>query len=308
MSSAGVYAFGRDFKSAQQVWCATRGYPGDPLYRDFYRDIGFDLPGEYISSFTHLHGIRTFTGIKYHRVTGRTEEKLPYDRVRGMERASEHARHFIRERAADVRKLSSFGVRPVLSSAFDAELFGHWWFEGVAWLDNVLRNAAERSLPFRITTPGEYLSTHLPVVEPPVRLAPSSWGEGGFNALWIGNHNRALYRHLHAMAERMEVMERQVREAARKTKGKKKEDRRMQWRRRALRQATREMLLAQSSDWLFLMEKGRAAEYAENRIKRHIERFNLLFSMVQENSINESWLERVESVDRIFPWLDGVEE
>lgn len=307
LSSAGVYAFGRDFRSAQQVWCATRGYPGDPFYRDFYRDIGFDLSGAYISSFTRLQGIRTFTGIKYHRVTGRTERKLPYDRAKGIERAAAHALHFVRERASEVRKLSSFGVRPVLVAAFDAELFGHWWYEGVTWLDSILRNAAERTLPFCSTTPSAYLDAYPPAGGPPVRLAPSSWGEGGFNALWIGRHNCSLYRHLHVMAERMEVLERHVRKVQHKGGGNAKESKRMHLLRRAVHQAMREMLLAQSSDWLFLMEKGRAAEYAERRITRHIERFNMLFSMVQENAINESWLKEVESSDRIFPWLDNAE-
>jgi len=46
---SGVAAFGRDVESSKQVWSAIEGYPGDPDYREFYRDIGFDLPLEYLS-------------------------------------------------------------------------------------------------------------------------------------------------------------------------------------------------------------------------------------------------------------------
>ena len=46
-SRTGVAAFARDLESSQQVWSAREGYPGDRHYRDFYRDIGFDLPQEY---------------------------------------------------------------------------------------------------------------------------------------------------------------------------------------------------------------------------------------------------------------------
>ena len=38
-----LIAFGRDLDSAKQVWSKHEGYPGDPAYRDFYRDIGFDV-------------------------------------------------------------------------------------------------------------------------------------------------------------------------------------------------------------------------------------------------------------------------
>jgi len=48
---AGPAVFGRDRDSSRQVWSAEEGYPGDPAYRDFYRDIGFDLPLEQLEPF-----------------------------------------------------------------------------------------------------------------------------------------------------------------------------------------------------------------------------------------------------------------
>ena len=67
---SGVAAFARDRDSSRQVWSAQEGYPGDPAYRDFYRDIGMDLEMDYIRPFLPKDGVRKFTGIKYHRITG----------------------------------------------------------------------------------------------------------------------------------------------------------------------------------------------------------------------------------------------
>ncbi len=302
LSPSGLAVFGRDFKSSRQVWCASSGYPGDPFYRDFYRDIGFDLPPDYTGKFTRLNEIKSFTGMKYYRITGKSEEKSPYDRAMAMGRVSGHAAHFIQGRRSDLDRLSEFISCPVVFSAFDAELFGHWWFEGTDWLDAVLRSMpADKS--FNITTPGAYLSTHFKkgVPGPPVRLAPSSWGEGGYSAVWIGKRNHYLYRHLHRTAERMaEMLKGKCRGAAGL-----KADTRI---RRVVNQAERELLLAQASDWFFLMEKGRAAEYAESRVKGHIDNFNLLFSMLKGDNRADERLKVMEDKNRAFAWLDAVKD
>src|SRR5262249_10945877 len=90
---SGVAAFGRDPDSATQVWSAEAGYPGDPWYRDFHRDIGFDLAAEHLEPLVSADR-RTATGLKYHRITGDTAEKEPYDPARARERVVAHAEHF----------------------------------------------------------------------------------------------------------------------------------------------------------------------------------------------------------------------
>ncbi|HXM75073.1 MAG TPA: DUF1957 domain-containing protein, partial [Chthoniobacterales bacterium] len=70
---AGPAAFARDRDSSRQVWSAEQGYPGDPAYREFYRDVGFDLPLEHLGPIAH--GNRKFSGVKYHRITGKKVEK-----------------------------------------------------------------------------------------------------------------------------------------------------------------------------------------------------------------------------------------
>ena len=90
---AGPAAFARDPAASRQVWSAHEGYPGDPAYREFYRDIGFDLPMEHLGSIAR--GTRKFSGVKYHRITGRGDEKQLYDRTAAENAAAQHAIHFL---------------------------------------------------------------------------------------------------------------------------------------------------------------------------------------------------------------------
>ncbi len=299
LSSEGVLLFGRDFKSARQVWCASRGYPGDPAYRDFYRDIGFDLPAGYIGRFTGFEGIRTFTGMKYYRVTGKTEQKLPYDRAAAMSRMSVHAGHFAESRRSDFERLSGYVPEPLIFSAFDAELFGHWWFEGIEWLDTVVREISGSATgAFGLVTPSRYLGSFTgrgaDAGGPPVHPAPSSWGEGGYNSLWIGEKNHYLYRRLHGVMERLEAVIAQLKQGA-APEG---------LIRRAMNQAVRETLLAQASDWFFLMEKGRAPEYAEKRVTGHIGNVTSILVMLEQNRVDALSLKKMETSNRAFAWLD----
>ncbi|HEX8948349.1 MAG TPA: 1,4-alpha-glucan branching protein domain-containing protein, partial [Dissulfurispiraceae bacterium] len=232
--------------------------------------------------------------------------KLPYSRAAAMGRVAEHAAHFVRERETYCSRLSKYVPRPVVLSAFDAELFGHWWHEGIEWLDAVLRRAEGRkSLSVAVVTPSRYLELIAGKKRgnagSPVHLAPSSWGEGGYNATWIGERNGHLYRHLHRMAERMTVLV-QGRIAERERRGENAKARRV------VSQAMRELLLAQASDWAFLMEKDRAARYAENRVMGHIENFDVLFSMMKNNHIETAALKEMEKRHNIFGWARRPED
>ncbi len=71
---SGVAAFGRDPTCSREIWSAEAGYPGDPLYRDFYRDLGWDDPYEYIRPYVQPTGGRKGVGIKYFRITGSTDQ------------------------------------------------------------------------------------------------------------------------------------------------------------------------------------------------------------------------------------------
>ncbi len=100
---AGPAAFARDLESNREVWSAESGYPGDPNYRDFYRDVGFDRPVEELRGFLFPAGLRKFSGLKYHRVTGQTEEKELYRPPQAQDVADRHADDFFHKRAARFR-------------------------------------------------------------------------------------------------------------------------------------------------------------------------------------------------------------
>jgi 1,4-alpha-glucan branching enzyme len=173
-SLAGPGVFGRDHESTREVWSAESGYPGDAVYRDFYRDIGFDRAEEE-RPFMFPPGIRKFSGIKYHRVTGRTDEKQLYHPGSALAAADEHAADFFGKRRARFHELQEMNFDPVIVSPFDAELFGHWWFEGPRFLESFIRRTANEPDTFRLTTPSEFLSSH--PSQQIVRPNPSSWGD-----------------------------------------------------------------------------------------------------------------------------------
>jgi 1,4-alpha-glucan branching enzyme len=171
----GPAVFARDRDSSRQVWSAEEGYPGDPAYRDFYRDIGYDLGLDYLRPFLGADGQRKFTGLKYHRITGRTEHKELYHRPWAELAADAHAADFLANRIRQFEPLcAEMPVDPVIVSPFDAELFGHWWFEGPEFLEHFLRKAAYDQGVFTFTTPSAYLAENeiLQVVQP----CASSWG------------------------------------------------------------------------------------------------------------------------------------
>ena len=140
---SGVAAFGRDPDSSRQVWSSTEGYPGDYDYREFYRDIGYDLDLDYIRPYIHPDGIRIDTGIKYYRITGKDDHKEPYV-PEWAERKAETPRGAFPGRADQTGRASGglMDRKPLIVAPYDAELFGHWWFEGPRWLDYLIRKIA----------------------------------------------------------------------------------------------------------------------------------------------------------------------
>src|SRR6202790_4839423 len=139
---AGPAVFARDRDSSRQVWSAQEGYPGDPAYRDFYRDIGFDLSVEYIWPGSTSPAVRKFTGLKYHRITGRDCAKELYDQAWADSAPEAHASHFLEVRRQQMKELRALNFDPIVVAPFDAELFGHWWFEGPRFLESFIRKAA----------------------------------------------------------------------------------------------------------------------------------------------------------------------
>ncbi len=285
-----VAAFGRDIESSKQVWSAEEGYPGDYLYREFYRDIGFDLDFEYIRPFIHPDGIRINTGIKYFRITGPTDHKQPYDPEAARRKAADHAGNFMFNREHQLRYLyGRMGRKPIIVSPYDAELFGHWWYEGPQFLDFLIRKIVCDSPAIKLTSASEYLKENPrnQVITPSM----SSWGWKGYSEVWLEGSNDWIYRHLHEASARMHELAKTYQNANGLIE-------------RALNQAARELLLAESSDWAFIMKTGTAVSYAHRRVKEHILRFTRIYEMVKAGAIDEGWLADIESKDNIFRKVD----
>ena len=286
---SGVAAFGRDAESSKQVWSMDEGYPGDFEYRDFYRDIGFDLPNEYIGPYIHPSGIRIHTGMKYHRITGKSDNKEVYIPHNATQKTKSHAANFLFNRCKQAEYWNDvFDRPPLIISPYDAELYGHWWFEGPQWLENYFRLAAEQDV-IKCITPSEYLQ-----IFPSNQVAMpsmSSWGNKGYNEVWLESSNDWIYPHLHRASERMTNLSRRYPET----------DGIMQ---RVLNQAARELLLAQSSDWAFIMKTGTTVDYAVRRTKEHLGNFLLLYEQINKNFIDENFLKNIEAKNNIFPDID----
>jgi 1,4-alpha-glucan branching enzyme len=288
---SGVAAFARDPESSRQVWDRVSGYPGDYSYREFYRDIGYDLDQSYIARFLPTGGVPGDTGLKYYRITGPGSAKEPYRPALALARASVHAANFVFNRGQQVRYLAGrTGNPPLVVAPYDAELFGHWWYEGPQWLEFALQKIHYDQDEVRTITPGDYLRAY-PENEVAV-MDMSSWGAGGYSEMWLNPSNDWLYRHLHRAENLMVELADLYLDSC--------DDHQ----RRALDQAARELLLAQSSDWAFILKTGTDAAYAERRTFEHLSRFNTLNEQLRSNRVDPETVASLEEKDKIFPGLD----
>ncbi|MEN9733173.1 MAG: hypothetical protein RLZ45_1168, partial [Verrucomicrobiota bacterium] len=281
---AGLTFFGRDPLSARQVWSRQAGYPGDPRYREFHQDLADEADWESVSRFLPGAGVRYPTGLKYHRVTGGLGEKLTYDRDLALEAVAEHATHFLAQRRWQFEQAGAGLTRPpVLVAPYDAELFGHWWFEGPEFLDRVMRQAAAMDIRMD-TLSGLAAAPPLPWVSQP---AESSWGAGGHLRVWLHPDNADLQPRLRSAGARMVAMTRRLLDSDHSVRPHLQE---------TLRKAGRELLLAQASDWPFLIRMGTAAQYARARAEGHLEAFDRATEAVlgleqglRSNVLCDSW-------------------
>lgn len=282
-----VAVFGRDSDSSKSVWSAEEGYPGDYNYREYYRDVGFDLDYDYIKPYISSCGVRIFTGLKYYRITGPGKNKEPYNPEWALAKAADHAGNFMFNREKQVAHLLPImGRQPIIVAPYDAELFGHWWFEGPNWLNFLIRKIAYDQDDVKLITPWRYLNLYPKnqVITP----SPSSWGYKGYYEVWLNGSNEWIYPHLHhAQEDMVKAVETYGGQGDVKD--------------RLLNQMARELLIAQSSDWAFIMKTGTFVEYAHKKTVTHLERFYLLKSYLDRNRIDFRTVEDIENKDNIFP-------
>nr|WP_245203563.1 1,4-alpha-glucan branching protein domain-containing protein [Ammoniphilus resinae] len=286
----GVNAFARDQEAASQVWSSKVGYPGDYDYREYYRDIGFDLPLSYIQSYIHPAGIRVHTGLKYYRVTGPTDHKETYDIKTAIDKAAVHAGHFLDRCGQRIEEDAGIhrANKPLIVAPFDAELFGHWWYEGPQFIDFLCRKIHFDYPSMKLTTPSQYLEENNN--HPTAELPLSSWGRNGYSEVWINEDNAWIYRHLHKAEERMAELA-------------KKFDAPTALEERALNMAAKQLLLAQSSDWSFIMDNKTMTDYAVRRFKEHAGIFHQLYEKLMKECLEAEWIDSLELNYPIFPTI-----
>ena len=274
------------------VWSASEGYPGDGAYREFHRDLGWDLSSEALTA-VGIESPRPL-GLKLHRVSARgtpLERKLPYLPGPAEQRAAEHAATYLRGRAVELEGLGQAMDRPpLLVAPFDAELFGHWWYEGPHFLAQLFQQAPAVGVGFTtlrdVLRRGETLQI--------CRPSPSSWGQGGYHHYWLNESNAWVVPEWNrASAAMVERVNRGVGSASQLQR---------------LNQAGRELLLAQSSDWSFILRAGTTTDLAKERIRTHLDRFwRLLAAIDSGNDPPGGWLAAVEREDPLFPLINAAD-
>ncbi len=276
-----VAMFPRDPKTGLQVWSGDSGYPGDSNYLDFHKKR---WPG----------------GHRYWQVTHSKADlalKTPYYPERASARTRDHAEHFVGVVYDALKDSLDEKNPPVLSSPFDAELFGHWWYEGPEWLEQVARIISKDDFPVELVTGSEYLQKH--PAEGYLTIAEGSWGKNGTNEVWLNPDTAWTWTHIYPA-------EAKVRTIA--TEGK--------WQdggtgERIAKQMCRELLLLESSDWQFLITTEAARDYAEQRFLTHVDQFRDLEKAWNEftakgslSAETEQRVKQVEERDNIFPDVD----
>ena len=288
-SKRGVAFFGRDSQSTLPVWSSREGFPGDPVYREFHKDLGWELE----SSKLLEKGIRTNRplGIKYYRITGNESslsQKDFYLKNEAEEKVKEHAEKYLHQRAEQLKTLTlSSSFNPVLIAPFDAELFGHWWYEGPIFIENIMKKAFKYRI--KLTHLKDILSEKpsLQICDP----SPSSWGQGGYHNYWLNDKNSWIVPQI-TRAGKIFV---EIASIYNEDKSKM----------RILKQAGRELLLSESSDWSFILRAGTTTQLAKERIDRHLARFWKLINIIKnKDTLDLKFLEGIEEEDKIFPDIE----
>ncbi len=288
----GVAFFGRDSESTLPVWSARDGYPGNPNYREFHRDLGWDLSIESLKKI----GIKEKRplGIKLFKISSQNtslENKQEYDPQAAKKSVENDAESYLRDRKKQLIKLEkSMQIEPLLIAPFDAELFGHWWFEGPKFLSHLFVTSKKEGI--KLITLKDALQSN-----PQIQLcnpSPSSWGQGGFHDYWLNNTNAWV---VHEWSKAGREMVRICSGGFIKESNIK-----------IIKQAGRELLLSQSSDWSFILKAGTTTGLAKDRINLHLKRFWMLINAIKDNKIiTDKIIEEIEKEDRIFPLISPID-
>ncbi|MFW5682436.1 MAG: 1,4-alpha-glucan branching protein domain-containing protein [Phycisphaeraceae bacterium] len=282
-----VSAFARDQAVCEKVWSGSIGYPAAGEYMEFHKKWG------------------PRRGLRYWKVTSKNAglgDKHLYHPDETQAKIYEHAQDFVNSVKDRLRayQQKTDGKKGVVVTCFDAELFGHWWFEGPRFIRYVLltMNAYPE---VEVTTPGAYLEKTF--VDKIATLPEGSWGEEGDHRVWANEQVNWMWD----IEYRCEAV------FGRLTSE-------LPWRERddvreLLEKAGRELLLLQASDWPFVIRRGQAIDYGTKRYMLHVARFENLVDIAEKVALDSKYLGQLNEIDKheiadadlhdvIFPEID----
>lgn len=277
LPDAQVAVMGRNDRAGYQVWSAADGYPGDGCYREFHKKDDK-------------------SGMNYWRITSPTTDlgdKMLYDPVLALNQVNSNSDHYttMLYHLLNDYKQSHGGKEGLVMVSFDTELYGHWWFEGIEFIKQVIRKLNNFLPQIERMTAGEYLKAHPPTEA--IQIPESSWGQGGHFYVWNNHLTEWMWPIIHSCEKRITAIADKYHTIP--------EDKLLH---RALNQLARENLLLQSSDWPFLITTWQAKDYATDRFREHVDRFEFIADMIESGSIDDGKLKEIESIDNCFTDID----
>jgi 1,4-alpha-glucan branching enzyme len=281
-----VAAFARDQQVCEQVWSGAIGYPADGTYLEFHKK----------------HGARR--GLRYWKITGNKVDlgdKHMYYPDDVPSKLYQHAQHFVnvvKGRLWDYHHRT--GRHGVVTATFDAELFGHWWFEGPQFLRDVIL-AFHADPDVNVTTTEQFMKDHPP--DKTVSMPEGSWGEKGDHRVWTNDKINWMWD----IEYRCEANLGKATFQLPWRTDKKIEE--------LLKKAARELLLLQASDWPFVITRGQAVDYGIKRFMQHVSRFETLIDIAEKTSQEPGYLHKLSDLEKfevqdaglhdiIFPQID----
>ena len=271
-----VHALVRDPVATRQVWSRDGGYPGGAAYLEF-------------------HKIRFPGGLQLWEITGPgvdLGDKQLYEPDRGSGLAHDHARHFAGVLRAIAQRETPARGR-VIVAPFDTELFGHWWFEGPAFLEETYR-ALQGGSDVRPVTASAHLRGIASAT--PLALVQGSWGANGDFSFWLNSRTEWIWRRTWQLEERFWNAAPSALEGADT--------------RPIIAQAARELLLAQASDWAFMISAGEVPDYGDRRFRLHADGVEQLLNLLEHGepaAVSAPRVEELRERDGLFPGiLDAV--
>ena len=283
---ARAWAFARDQAVCEKVWSGDIGYPASGDYLEFHKKWG------------------PRRGLRYWKITGPKVDlgdKHLYEPDHISGKVHEHAQHFVNSIKDALRQHRDLTGRPgVVVATFDAELFGHWWYEGPRFIRDVMLSINSDPEINQCTTQ-EYLDQHF--CDKVVSLPEGSWGEEGDHRVWANEQVNWMwdieYRCETTFGRLAGQLPWQENEQVRKL----------------LEDAGRELLLLQASDWPFVIRRGQAVDYGIKRFIQHVARFETLADLAEKVAQNSDYLGQLNEVEQlevqdaqvhdvIFPTID----